>query len=72
MSYGTGKTSFLKYYLDQTNSTFILFGRSETEFPDNYVPELQFEKREIESLLNETIVLDDASAYRNLQTKVDE
>ena len=69
---GTGKTSFLKYYLDQTNSNFILFGRDETEFPDNLVPELQTEKIEIESLSNKTIILDDAGAYKKLQTKVDE
>ena len=29
---GSGKTSFLKYYLDQTKSNFIVFGRDEREF----------------------------------------
>ena len=33
---GSGKTSFLKYYLDQTKNYFIVFGRDETEFKDNY------------------------------------
>ena len=32
---GSGKTSFLKYYLDQTKNDFIVFGRDETEFKDN-------------------------------------
>ena len=32
---GSGKTSFLKYYLDQTKTNFIVFGRDETEFNDN-------------------------------------
>ena len=40
---GSGKTSFLKYYLDQTRSNFIVTGRDETELPDNYVPLLQLE-----------------------------
>ena len=34
-SSGSGKTSFLKYYLDQTKTNFIVFGRDETEFNDN-------------------------------------
>ena len=43
---GSGETSFLKYYLDQTKSTFIVFGRDETEFhSDNFVPLLQLEKK---------------------------
>ena len=28
-SSGSGKTSFLKHYLDQTKSNFIVFGRTE-------------------------------------------
>ena len=34
---GSGKTSFLKYYLDQTRSDFIVFGRDEAEFPGRFV-----------------------------------
>ena len=34
---GSGKTSFLKYYLDQTKSDFIVFGRDEAEFPGRFV-----------------------------------
>ena len=48
---GSCKTSFLKYYLDQTKckaseavSNFIVFGRDENEFKDNYIPLLQLEK----------------------------
>ena len=69
---GSRKTSFLKYYLDQTRSNFIVFGRDENEFNDNFVPLLQLEKIEIKKLANETIILDDAGAYRNLKTKVED
>ena len=69
---GSGKTSFLKYYLDQTKTSFIVFGRDETEFNDNYIPLLQLEKIEIESLANRTIILDDAGAYKQLKTKVED
>ena len=42
---GSGKTSFLKYYLDQNKSDFIVFGRDETEFrQENYIPLFQLEK----------------------------
>ena len=69
---GSGKTSFLKYSLDQTKTNFLVFGRDETEFNDNYIPLLQLEKIEIESLANRTILLDDAGAYKNLRTKVED
>ena len=45
---GSGKTSFLKYHLDETKTNFLVFGRDETEFKDNYIPLLQLEKIEIE------------------------
>ena len=76
---GSGKTSFLKYYLDQTKSVFMIFGRDETEFhPDNYVPLLQLENIDmqstfgIEPLAEKTVILDDAGAYKNLKTKVED
>ena len=69
---GSGKTSFLKFYLDQTRSDFIVFGRDETEFRDKYIPLLQLEKFEIEKLANKTIILDDAGAYKNLKLKVED
>ena len=47
-SSGSGKTSFLKHYLDQTKSDSLVFGRDENDFPDNYKPLLQLEKIEIE------------------------
>ena len=75
----SGKTSFLKYYLDQTKceaskavSIFIVFGRDENEFNDNYIPLWQLENIEIEKLANRTIFLDDAGAYKNLRTKVED
>ena len=69
---GSGKTSFLKYYLNQTKTNFLVFGRDETEFKDNYVPLFQLEKLEIDTLANRTIILDDAGAYKNLKTKVED
>ena len=68
---GAGKTSFLKYFLDQTKSNFIVFGRDETEFSDNYVPLLQLENINIESLADKTITLDDADAFKHFRTKVE-
>ena len=60
---GSGKTSFLKYHLDQTKckaseavSNFIVFGRDENEFQDNYIPLWQLENIEIEKLANRTII----------------
>ena len=65
---GSGKTSFLEYYLDQTKSNFIVFGRDETEFhSDKYIPLL--EKLDLAKLSKKTIILDDAGAYKNLKTK---
>ena len=46
---GSGKTSFLKYYLDQTKSDFIVFGRDEADFPGRFVQLLQLENITIES-----------------------
>ena len=48
-------------------------GRDENEFhASNFVPLLQLEKTGIESLVNTIIVLDDAGAYKNLKTKVED
>ena len=69
---GSGKTSFMKYYLDQTKSDFIVFGRDETESKENYIRLLQLEKIEIESLANKTVILDDAGAYKNFKIKVED
>ena len=69
---GSGKTSFLKYYLDQTKSDFIVFGRDETEFPGRFIQLLQLENITIESLAGKTIILDDAGAYKQLKTKVED
>ena len=69
---GSGKTSFLKYYLDQTKTNFIVFGVDENEFKDKYIPLLQLENIEIEKLANRTIILDDAGAFKQLRTKVED
>ena len=82
-SSGSGKTSFLKYYLSQStklhtelhaelpNSSYLVFGRDEREFPSqNFVPLLQLENVSIEQLENKIVILDDAGAFKNLKTKV--
>ena len=72
---GSGKTSFLRYYLDQIKSNFIVFivfGRESTEFHEqNFIPLLQL-KIGIESLANKTVNLADAGAYKCLKTKVED
>ena len=69
---GSGKTSFLKYYLDQTKTDFIVIGRDESEFPGRFVQLLQLENINIESFAGKTIILDDAGAYEQLKTKVED
>ena len=76
-SSASGKTSFLKHYLTQIaelrKRSFVVFGRDENEFPaSNFVPLLQLEKIVIEILANKIVVLDDAGAYKNLKTKVED
>ena len=72
-SSGSGKTSFLKHYLAQVPRFYVVFGRDEREFPSqNFVPLLQLEKVSIEQLGNKIVVLDDAGAYKNLKTKVED
>ena len=71
-SSGSGKTSFLKHYLNQTKSDYIVFGRDVNELKNNYVEVMQLKKFEIESLANKTIILDEAGAYKNLKTKVED
>ena len=76
-SSGSGKTSFLKYYLSQStklqNSSYVVFGRDEREFPSqNFVPLLQLENISIEQLVNKVVILDDAGAYKCLKTKVED
>ena len=72
-SSGSWKTSFLKYYLNQTKSDFIVFGRDSIEFHEqNVVSWRQLEKIGIESLANKTVILDDAGAYKSLKTKVED
>ena len=66
---GSGKTSFLKYYLDQTKNDFIVFGRDEAEFPGRFIQLLHLENITIESLAGKTIILDDVGAYKQLKTK---
>ena len=69
---GIEKTSFLKHYLNQTKADFLVFGRDNTEFHEqNCVDLLQLEKFDIESLANKTIILDDAGAYKQLHTRVE-
>ena len=69
-SSGSGRTSFLKYCLDQTKLKFIVFGRDSTEYHEqNFIPLLQLEKFNFESLANKTVILDDTGAYKSPKTK---
>ena len=68
----SGKTSFPKNNFDQTGSNFIVFGRDETESPDNYVALLHLENINIESLANKNKILEDAGAYKKPKTKVED
>ena len=71
-SSGSGKTIFLKQYLDQTEYDYIVFGCDASEFQDyRYVEIKQLEKIKSESLVDKTITSDDAVAYKNLETKVE-
>ena len=64
---GSGKTSFLKQNSNQTNFTYIVFGRDSTEFHEqNFVDLLLLEKFDIETLANKTITLDDAGVSKQL------
>ena len=57
----------------KTKSDYLVFGRDENEFhKQNFVQLLQLEKYDIESLAKKTIILDDAGAYKNLRTKVED
>ena len=85
-SSGSGKTSFLKHYLGpyttatanatanaQQQVEYLVFGRDEREFPSqNFVPLLQLENVNIEQLANKIVILDDAGAYKNLKTKIED
>ena len=72
-SSASGKTSLIKYYLSRVRSNHVVFGRDEKEFPaSNVVPLLQLEKKGIESLAKTTVILDDAGAYKSLETKVED
>ena len=65
-SSGPGRTSFLKHYLDQSKSGYIVFCRDAKEFQDNrYVELMQLEKKiEKQSRVNQTIFSGNAGASR--------
>ena len=70
-SSGSGKTSFLKHYLNQTKSECVVFGRDPTAFHEqNFVDLLQLENINIKDLENKTVILDDAGAFKQLKTKM--
>ena len=74
---GSGKTSFLKHYLKlrtaQQQVKYLVFGRDEREFSSqNFVLLLQLENISIEQLVIKIVILDDAGAYKSLNTKVED
>ena len=70
---GSGKTNFLKWYLNTLNLDYIVFARDESEWSSdkfiNYDTLLQINFKKIN---NKTIILDDLGAFKNLKTKVEE
>ena len=70
-SSGSGKTSFLKFFLNQTarlrKSDYLVFGGDSTEFHEqNFISLLQLEKIGFESpLANKMVILDDAGACKS-------
>ena len=73
-STGSGKTSFLKHYLTKNKiNDFLVFGRHPNEWdPKNFIPVLNFSKVNMDNLCNKTIILDDAGAYKELKTNVED
>ena len=69
-SSGSGKSSFIVYYSNQTKANYLVFGRDTTEIHEqNFVPLLQLAKIETESLENKTTKMDDAAAYQELTSR---
>ena len=71
-SSGSGKTTSLKHHLDQTKSDYLVFGRDSNKIRrQNFIP-LELEKFDIEKLANKTKILEDAGAYKQLRTQVED
>ena len=69
-SSGSGKTSFLKHYLNETKANFIVFGRNSTEFHEQtFLNLLQLEIINMQDLENKAVRLDNAGAFKKLKTK---
>ena len=70
----SGKTTFLKFYLKNHNiSDYLVFGRDASEWPPNYFMSIEkFKNVPIENLKGKTVILDDAGAYKDLKTKVED
>ena len=72
-SSGSGKTSFLKHYLTLIQRSYVVFGRDEREFPSqNFVPLQQLANVSIGQLANKIVILDDAGAFKNLKTNIED
>ena len=72
-SSGSGKTSFLKHYLTQVQQSYLVFGRDEREFPSpNFAPLQQLANVSIGQLANKIVILDDAGAFKNLKTNIED
>ena len=71
MVYGSSGSGTTRIF--ETKYEYVVFHRDSTEFNEqNFVDLLQLEKVEIDQLENKTFILDDAAAFKQLKTKVEE
>ena len=70
----SGKTTFLKFYLEKHNLTdYIVFARDAKEWNTKHFIAIEhFKNIPMEKLKGKTIILDDAGAYKDLRSKVED
>ena len=70
---GSGKTNFIKWYLNTLKLDYIVFGKDSTEWPeDKFINHNQLDQINLEKINNKTIILDDLGSYKNLKSIVDD
>ena len=68
-----GTVETVSTMVNQTKSNIIVFARDSTEFHEaKLYSTVTVRKLGIDSLANKTVILDDASAYKSLKTKVED
>ena len=70
---GSGKTNFLKWYLNTLKLDYIVFGRDSKEWSsDKFINHEQLCQINLAKINNKTIILDDLGAFKNLKSIVDD